>query len=52
MGHKDKIVEQLTSGISFLFKKNKVTHIVGAARFLSSQEVVIQTKRRGNLAGK
>lgn len=43
MGRKDKVVEQLTGGIEFLFKKNKVTHVVGAAHFLSPQEISIKT---------
>ena len=29
MAHKDKVVNANTAGIAFLFKKNKVTHIVG-----------------------
>ena len=29
MAHKDKVVSANTAGIAFLFKKNKVTHIVG-----------------------
>ena len=29
MAHKDKVVNANTQGIAFLFKKNKVTHIVG-----------------------
>src|SRR5271165_6019418 len=31
MTHKTKVVGELTSGIEYLFKKNKVTYIVGAA---------------------
>lgn len=45
MEQKDKVVGQLTSGIEFLFKKNKITHLVGTARLLSSQEVSIQTEK-------
>lgn len=30
LGRKDAVVGDLTKGIAFLFKKNKVTHIVGA----------------------
>ncbi len=33
MARKEKIVEQLTSGVSGLLKKNKIEKIVGAARF-------------------
>jgi len=32
MERKDKVVAQLTGGVAGLFKKNKVTHIVGMAR--------------------
>jgi len=45
MGQKNKVVGQLTSGIEFLFKKNKIMHIVGTAHFLSSQEISVQTER-------
>lgn len=41
MERKDKIVDQLTGGIDYLFKKNKVMGIVGAAQILSPQEVSI-----------
>jgi dihydrolipoamide dehydrogenase len=33
MARKDKVVAENTRGIDFLFKKNKVEHIKGAARF-------------------
>ncbi|MBS0271468.1 MAG: dihydrolipoyl dehydrogenase [Proteobacteria bacterium] len=41
MERKVKIVEQLTNGIGYLFKKNKIIHVVGEACFLSEQEVAI-----------
>ena len=41
MARKDKIVNQLTGGVSFLLKKNKVDAINGAARFVSPNEVEI-----------
>lgn len=41
MARKEKIVDQLTSGIDYLFKKNKITRVVGEARLLSAQEVAI-----------
>ena len=44
MAQKDKVVEQLTNGIDFLFKKNKINRLVGTARFLSVHEVAIQTE--------
>ena len=44
MERKDKIVEQLTKGIDFLFKKNNITHLLGTAHLLSSQEVSVTTE--------
>src|SRR4051812_37297298 len=39
MAHKDKVVNANTAGIAFLFKKNKITHIVGTG-IIKSQSVV------------
>lgn len=44
MEHKDKVVDQLTRGIDFLFKKNKIAHLIGTAHLLSSHEVSIKTE--------
>ncbi|HUX78392.1 MAG TPA: dihydrolipoyl dehydrogenase [Alphaproteobacteria bacterium] len=41
MERKNKVVEQLTGGVEYLLKKNKITRIVGEARLLSSQEVAV-----------
>ncbi|MGE5504073.1 MAG: dihydrolipoyl dehydrogenase [Actinomycetota bacterium] len=41
MGHKEKVVTDNTKGIEFLFKKNKVTYIVGAGRIKAPGEVVV-----------
>lgn len=41
IARKDKVVEDLTKGIGFLFKKNKVTGITGAARISKPGEVVV-----------
>jgi dihydrolipoamide dehydrogenase len=41
MERKTKVVEQLTHGIDFLFKKNKITRLVGEATILSPSEVRI-----------
>lgn len=41
MERKTKVVEQLTNGIDYLFKKNKIIHVVGEACFLSKQEIAI-----------
>jgi dihydrolipoamide dehydrogenase len=35
MARKDKVVAENTRGISFLFRKNKVEHVKGAAKFLA-----------------
>ena len=39
MKRKNKIVKQLTSGIGFLFKKNKITHIQGFASFTDNKKI-------------
>lgn len=41
MARKDKVVDDLTKGIGFLFKKNKVTNITGAAKISKPGEVVV-----------
>ena len=41
MARKDKVVDDLTKGIGFLFKKNKITGITGAARIAKPGEVVV-----------
>ncbi len=41
MGHKDEVVGANVKGVEFLFKKNKVTWIKGAARFTSAQQVEV-----------
>jgi len=38
---KDKVVKELTQGIAFLFKKNKVTWIKGAARFKDATTLAV-----------
>ncbi len=39
LARKDKIVDQLTGGIGFLFKKNKVTSMPGLGRFVGGGDV-------------
>ncbi|WP_448580695.1 dihydrolipoyl dehydrogenase [Thermaurantiacus sp.] len=48
---KDKAVKELTGGIDFLFRKNKVTWLKGEARFLDphSVEVAGETHRASNI---
>lgn len=41
MERKNKVVEQLTGGVEYLLKKNKITRVIGEARLLSSQEVAV-----------
>jgi dihydrolipoamide dehydrogenase len=42
---KDKAVRELTGGIEFLFKKNKVTWLKGAAQFTGANQVEVAGKR-------
>ncbi|MEX2455648.1 MAG: dihydrolipoyl dehydrogenase [Rhodospirillaceae bacterium] len=44
MGRKDKVVGDLTKGIDFLFRKNKVTGIVGTARIVKPGTVEVTAK--------
>ena len=48
MGRKDKVVDGLTKGIAFLFKKNKVTEIHGAARITAPGEVTVELSESGS----
>ena len=41
MLRKNKIVKQLTSGIGFLFKKNKITHLQGSASFVDKKTIKV-----------
>lgn len=41
--NKNEIISGLTAGISGLFKKNKVTHISGAAKFLDKNTVEVSS---------
>ncbi len=41
MARKDKVVGDLTKGIEFLFKKNKVDHVRGAASLAGSGKVAV-----------
>ncbi|MEQ1888384.1 MAG: dihydrolipoyl dehydrogenase [Alphaproteobacteria bacterium] len=42
MAHKEKTVSELTKGVEFLFKKNKITHIAGAARLAGQGQVEVR----------
>ncbi len=41
MARKNKVVDDLTKGIEFLFKKNKVAYVVGAAMITGPGEVTV-----------
>ena len=41
MGRKDKVVGELTKGIEFLFKKNKITYLKGAGALLGDGKVQV-----------
>ncbi len=42
MQRKNNIVKKLTTGISFLFKKNKITHITGHASFIDTKTILVK----------
>jgi len=44
IARKDKIVNELTAGIAFLFKKNGVTFIQGTASFTPDKNIVVNDK--------
>src|SRR5258705_10636848 len=44
MAHKDKVVGELTKGVEFLFKRNKVEGIVGQAKITAPGKIAVQTK--------
>lgn len=41
MARKDKVVGDLTQGIEFLFKKNKITYVKGAASLLGDGKIAV-----------
>ena len=47
MHRKEKIVKQLTTGIGFLFKKNKITHVIGTVSFIDKQTILISSLAKG-----
>ena len=46
MARKDKVVGDLTKGIDFLFRKNKVTGIVGTAKVVKPGEVEVDSGKK------
>ncbi len=51
MARKDKVVAENTRGIEFLFRKNKVAHVKGTAKFLAPDRIEVEgqslTAKRG-----
>ncbi len=47
LGRKDKVVDDLTGGIEFLMKKNKVDYIVGAGEVTAVGEVTVKPSGKG-----
>ena len=47
MGRKDKVVEDLTKGIEFLLRKNKVDYLIGAGRVIEAGKVGVKAAKRG-----
>ncbi len=45
LGRKDKVVDDLTKGIAFLLKKNKIDFINGKAKFISATEIKVDGKK-------
>ena len=52
MQRKDKIVKKLTTGIGFLFKKNKITHLNGTASFVDKQNIKVKSSKELTLSAK
>ena len=48
MGRKDKVVTNLTGGIEFLFKKNKITYIKGEGSIPKAGEVAVKLTDGGS----
>lgn len=44
LGHKEKVVADNTKGIEFLFKKNKVTYVIGAGTITAPGQVKVTGK--------
>lgn len=47
LGRKDKVVEDLTGGVAFLMKKNKVDHISGTGVITAQGEVTVTPSGKG-----
>ncbi len=49
MERKDQVVGQLTGGVAFLFKKNKVDHILGTAQINADRSVTVRQNKEESL---
>jgi dihydrolipoamide dehydrogenase len=47
LGRKSKVVEDLTKGIEFLLKKNKVDYLIGTGRIIEAGKVGIKAAKKG-----
>ena len=47
LGRKDKVVDDLTKGIEFLMKKNKIDYLVGAGEITKKGEVTVTPNEKG-----
>lgn len=52
LGHKNDIVKSLTDGVAYLFKKNKIAPIHGAARLLGKGRVAVAGEQNSELEAK
>ncbi len=48
LGHKDKVVDELTQGIEFLFKKNQVSYVKGHGRLAGAGRVEVALAEGGS----
>lgn len=47
LGRKDKVVDDLTNGIEFLMKKNKIDYVVGLGEITAAGEVTVKPPKKG-----
>lgn len=47
LGRKDKVVDDLTNGIEFLMKKNKIDYVVGLGEITAAGEVTVKPLKKG-----
>ncbi len=48
-GYKDKVVKQLTSGLAGMSKQRKVTRVTGTGKFVSANEIEVETSEGNKL---